>query len=291
MRRWLLLFVALAPLAARAQDAGAFDAGDDCTTVDCLPVACDGGLCATDNGSACGLVHPSGGGTGGGALTAIVFAALLWASRRRTASAVVGLLLAAPLARAQAPADGAAIDVRLPVEPVARRYVSLELNPLPLIAVSKASFNVAFAPAEHHAITFNPFYSWAETEPIALVDAAGNATVRLPHQTFHGFGAELGYRYYSGKGGLRGFFAGPSLIVGRFVAGAENGDQLPFWDIGFAADAGWQTLVADHLVVSVGAGVQVLLQDHAIPAQSFPARLYANAGVLPRLLFSLGWAL
>jgi hypothetical protein len=292
MRAAFLLGLLLTPLAARAQDAGAPDAGD-CASLDCLPVACDGGLCETDNGSACGLVAHGGGGGGGGAAAVLLAAALLMlaAARRKALPAAVAVLLASAAARAETPAAGEAVDVKLPVEAPARRYFSLELNPLPLITISKASLNVSFAPAEHHAITFSPFYSWAQTEPIALLDAQGNPTVRLPHQSFTGFGAELGYRYFLGRGGLRGFFAGPSLILGHFTAAAENGDQVPFWDVGFAADAGWQTLIADRLVVSLGAGVQVLLQDRSIPAQSFPARIYANGGVLPRLLLAVGWAL
>jgi hypothetical protein len=280
----------LTPFAAFAQDAGAADAG--CEGLDCLPVACDGGLCETNNGSACGLVHGGSSGGGGSAVMVLLGAALLLAAaRRRVAPAVAGLLLVSALARAQTPAAGEAVDVKLPVESPARRYFSIELNPLPLITLSKLSFNLSLAVTEHHTVTLSPFYSWAQTEPIAVLDAQGNPIERLPHQSFQGFGAELGYRYFFGRGGLRGFFAGPSLILGHFVAGAENGDQVPFWDVGFAADAGWQTLIADHLLVSLGAGVQVLLQDRTIPAQSFPARVYANSGVLPRLLLSVGWAL
>jgi hypothetical protein len=271
----------LLPLRALAQDCEV-DAGP------CVPLACDGGLCATQNGSSCGFVH--GGGVGGeGAVLPITAAALLlFAARRRFRLA--GLLLALAAVTAQAGDGSGAVDVKLSQNPPPRRVLSLEWNPLPLLATSRASFNVAFAPAEHHALTLSPFYSWAGTEPISLLDASGTPTQRLPRQSFNGLGAELGYRYFTGAGGLRGFFVGPSLIAAHFVATAENGAQTPFWDLGVALDAGWQLLVADRLVVSLGGGVQVLVQDRSIPPQSFPARLYANGGVLPRLLLSIGWA-
>jgi hypothetical protein len=280
--RALALTVLLLPAAAVAADGG-------CENVDCVPTACDGGLCATSNGSGCGLTSR---GDGGGSTAAPVFGAafllMLLAARRRAAFAALAVTLTPLGARAET--DPGAVDVRIAPAPVPRRWLSVEWNPLPLFTLSKASLNVAFAPAEHHALTLSPFYSWAQTEPVYLLDAQGNPTVRLPHQTFDGFGAELGYRYYSGAGGLRGFFAGPSLITAHFVAGAENGEQVPFWDFGIAVDAGWQMLIADHLLLSAGAGVQYLFQDRTIPPQSFPARLYANGGVLPRVLLSIGWA-
>jgi hypothetical protein len=279
--RALVAAALLVPLGALAQECDG-DAGP------CVPVACDGGLCATQNGSSCGFVHGGGGGGEGAVLPIAAAALLLLAARRRVRLA--GLALALIAATAQASDRSGAVDVNVSPQPAPRRILSIEWNPLPLLATSRASFNVAFAPAEHHALTLSPFYSWAGTEPISLLDASGTPTQRLPRQTFNGFGAELGYRYFTGAGGLRGFFVGPSLIAAHFVAGAEDGTQTPFWDLGVALDAGWQMLVADRLVVSLGGGVQVLVQDRSIPPQSFPARLYANGGVLPRLLLSIGWA-
>jgi hypothetical protein len=53
---------------------------------------------------------------------------------------------------------------------------------------------------------------------------------------------------------------------------------------------GYQALVADRVVVGAGVGAQYTLTDKSIPNQQFPANVYANAGLRPRLLFSVGWA-
>jgi hypothetical protein len=163
------------------------------------------------------------------------------------------------------------VDVAIhePVPP--RRFATIEWNPLSFLAMhtgvrpdpgrpqqgglGKLSANVVLAPFEHHAIVVSPFYVLTRTTPIRIFDDDGNPT-ELPIQTFRGYGTELGYRYYAGRGGLRGFFVGPSLIVGSFTATAENGDETPYIDYGLAVDFGYQALVADRVALSLGAGLQ-----------------------------------
>jgi hypothetical protein len=73
-------------------------------------------------------------------------------------------------------------------------------------------------------------------------------------------------------------------------ATAQDGTQTHFHNYGVAADVGYQMLVADRVVISLGAGVQYNWISRSIPNQQFPAKLYANGGVRPRVLLSLGWA-
>jgi hypothetical protein len=100
MRTWLrvlfrlavLSFALLCPRVASAQVADAGDGGapDDGGCVDyagmpCPPVACDGALCDTTNGSGCSVVA----GSGSSALPVIVISAVALAivrSRRRRAA-------------------------------------------------------------------------------------------------------------------------------------------------------------------------------------------------------------
>ena len=181
-------------------------------------------------------------------------------------------------------------DVVIHDTPQPHRLVAIEWNPLPLPTIRKASANVIITPADHHALVLSPFYVSTTTESIDVVDDSGRHT-RLPEQKFYGFGAELGYRYYGGSGGPRGLFVGPSLVLGSFTAKAQDGTKTPYLDLGIAADVGYQVLVADRVALSLGGGIQYVAPSKSIPAQQFPASVYANSRVSPRLLFAVGWAL
>jgi hypothetical protein len=188
-----------------------------------------------------------------------------------------------------ASAAPAAVDVAVRDTPPPRRLLAIEWNPLSLI-VGKLSANAVIVPVDHHALVLSPFYVSTTTNPIYVFDDEGNST-QLPSQTFSGFGGEIGYRYYSGLGGPRGFFAGPSLILAGMSAKAQNGSTTGYLDIGLAADVGYEFLVVDSVALSLGAGVQYATPTSSIPAQQFPADVYANGKVFPRALASIGWAL
>jgi hypothetical protein len=191
-------------------------------------------------------------------------------------------------ARAAFGAPPPPVDVVIP-ETAPRRIFAVEWNPLPLVTIGKLSANLVIVPVDHHALVLSPFYAWTTTAPIFVFDDNGNPS-QLPEQRFTGYGGELGYRYYSRQGGPRGLFVGPSFILGSFVATAANGTKTSFLDYGAAADIGYETLVADRVALSLGAGVQYTATSKSIPSQQFPAQLYANSLVRPRLLFALGWA-
>jgi hypothetical protein len=182
------------------------------------------------------------------------------------------------------------VDVVLHETPPPRRVVAIEWNPLALLVIGKVSANVVIVPTDHHALVLSPFYASTTTAPIWVYDPSGLSPTVLPQQTFSGFGGEIGYRYYAGEGGPRGFFVGPSLILASITAKAQNGSKTDFLDYGLAADAGWEALVTDRVAISLGGGLQYTATSKSIPSQQFPAAVYANNGVRPRVLFSLGWA-
>jgi hypothetical protein len=194
---------------------------------------------------------------------------------------------AAPATPAPPPGE-AAVDVVLRETPPPRRILSIEFNPLPLI-IGKISFNAVIVPVDHHALVLAPFYVSTNTWPIVVVpDNAPAAT--LPQQTFSGFGGEIGYRYYTGLGGPRGFFAGPSFIIGAMTAKAQNRTSESYQDLGLALDVGYELLVMDSVALALGAGAQYSAPDKTIPSQQFPADVYANGKLMPRALASIGWA-
>jgi hypothetical protein len=180
------------------------------------------------------------------------------------------------------------VDVVLPPEPVPQRVLAVEWNPLPLF-LSKLSADVIVTPGDHHAVVVSPFYAWPSTVPLNVTNPDGTVTVILP-QKFTGFGGEIGYRYYGGHGGPRGFFAGPSLILSSMTATAGNGSTTPFFGYGLAFDAGYGAVVADRIALTFGLGAQYTRTDKSIPPQQFPAAIFANAGVFPRLLVAAGYS-
>jgi hypothetical protein len=186
------------------------------------------------------------------------------------------------------PSMSTPVDVTLPDMPPARRWVAIELNPVSLI-IGKISANVIVVPVEHHALVLSPFFATTTTAPIYVYDAMG-APTQLPTQSFTGGGGELGYRYYFGRGGPRGLFLGPSFVLGDFSAKAQDGSTTSYMQLGGALDLGFQALVFDRLSLSLGAGLQYLASSTTIPPQQFPADVYANSGLRPRLLASIGVA-
>jgi hypothetical protein len=184
-----------------------------------------------------------------------------------------------------AAADPAApVDVVVQEAAPPRRVVAIEWNPIALV-IDRISANVEVVPVEHHALILSPFYF--NTRTASFVDNAGDT---LASQKFEGFGGEIGYRYYSGRGGPRGFFAGPSFILEDVTATASSGAKTTFTSYGIAADVGYAALVANDWVVSLGGGAQYDFTSQSIPSQQAPAAYYANSGVHPRILVALGYA-
>jgi hypothetical protein len=263
-------------------DAAAPPADDD-------PLACGGALCNTENGGLCsyserGLAGESGLSFGLGLVAIGAIAA--W--RRRAAAAT---LVAAPLAVASSAsaAETEAVNVVVNDPAPEHKDVTLAWNPLSLVTISKLSIDAVITPGEHHAFVVSPYYTWRATEPVVVTNAEGNG-VTLPKQHFNGVGAELGYRYYFGTGGPRGLFVGPSLIIGWMEAKAQDATKTHYANLGLAADVGYQMIVGECVALSLGGGLQGMWTTKDIPEQQWPVKVYANRGVSPRVLASVGWA-
>lgn len=175
------------------------------------------------------------------------------------------------------------------------RGASIEWNPLSLVTLGKLSFNVVLMPGDHHALILSPHYQWAETAPVYKFadpnsDPNSAPTSRVGTQHFKALGGEIGYRYYSGHGGMRGWFIGPSLILDMGWANPLDGPMKRYGDLGLAVDTGYQVIIADNITIGLGVGVQGMFTTQKLPDQQFPAHTIANREVDPRVLLSLGWA-
>lgn len=159
--------------------------------------------------------------------------------------------------------------------------LAIEYNPLGLFLGGRVSFNVEWAPIEHHVLQVSPHF--------VHTTANLSTTAGPERQTYSGFGTELGYRYYTGHRGMNGMFIGPSLIVGAYSASLPAGDQ-GFGNIGVAADVGYQEIFWDHLVVGGGAGIEFLYVTHDFGDLPAGPSTIASTGVKPRLLLQAGFA-
>jgi hypothetical protein len=209
--------------------------------------------------------------------------------------AVLTLLVASSRSEAaeEKPTDGGAVDVKIAQPAPPSRFIAVEWNPIALV-FQKLMFNVEIVPVEHHAVIVSPFLFHADTAPYLnqnATDASGNPQNLLtPRQSFEGGGADLGYRYYTGRGGPRGLFFDGVLVVAGVSSSAYDGGHKTFADLGLGADVGYQALVADDWSISLGAGLQYIIPTISIPDQQPPAWLYANNGLQPRLQLAFGRA-
>jgi uncharacterized protein (TIGR03382 family) len=276
-------------------------------------VACDGALCDTSNDSTCN----AGGGSVAWPIAGAMLLLALGTRRRRRwlaggvaiACVALGLDTAAsaevkPVTTAAAPAAPAGSDtagsddsvsVHVDTAPPPVHRFTLAWNPLPfIVGLGKISVDaVIMLKHDHHALVISPFLAITNTAPIFTVAPDGTPS-QLPQQNFTTFGAEIGYRHYWGVNGPRGLFIGPSLLLadvqekqGMF----GDGSKTSYGDLGLAFDIGYQAVFSNSFTLAVGAGVQGQLTTMSnVPRQQFPADVYANNGVWPRLLLSVGYA-
>ena len=179
-------------------------------------------------------------------------------------------------------------------EGVRFKSVLVQGNPL-AFAIGRYSMDLEYLPAPHHALHLTPLYYYA-----------------LPgtDDQLTGYGAEVGYRFYTGWHGPHGFFAGGSLIVAGFeyihgnptnVAG-DQADDTQYLQIGGAIDVGYQAIILGNFCVGVGLGAQytadtswqsfhVTTNDPHFEYQSHPFHdLVYGWGLRPRILLQVGAA-
>jgi hypothetical protein len=170
-------------------------------------------------------------------------------------------------------------------EGVAFKSVSLQGNPLGLV-IGRYSADLEYLPVPHHALHLTPVGYFA------LPGVSDELT---------GFGAELGYRWYSGLYGPHGFFLGASFIalsleyLHATLPGVpfETPDDTSFVQLGGAIDAGYQVVMLGNFAVGAGVGAQYTadtVQPHfEYQNNSWHSLLY-GWGLRPRVLLSLGAA-
>lgn len=162
-----------------------------------------------------------------------------------------------------------------------RKRFSVELNPLSL-SIGRFSVQGEYLPQPHHALTVNP--SFTHTSDLFL----GSIT---------GFGAEVGYRYYTSTKGPAGFYVGPSLIIGSYSVsnsawfdGASR--DTSFVSYGAAIDVGGQAVIGPGIVVGGGFGLQYTRTTSDVDTTLLgrSATAAASHSVMPRFLLSVGYA-
>jgi hypothetical protein len=167
-------------------------------------------------------------------------------------------------------------------KPGAYEPFALSVNPLGLIVGGRWSVQAEWAPVTHHVILVSPHIIHSSAD-IAVSPST------MDSQTFTGFGGELGYRYYTGHRGMNGVFIGPSLIGGVYNAALLSRDQA-FTDFGVAADVGFKGLIANHLALGGGVGIEYLHVSHDFGDLPTAQSTIASSGLKPRLLFEAGYA-
>jgi hypothetical protein len=180
------------------------------------------------------------------------------------------------------PADARADDLD---EGIPFKSVALQVNPLGVV-IGRYSADLEYLPATHHALHLTILGYFA------LPGASDELT---------GFGAEMGYRYYSGLYGPHGFFAGASFLAYslQYVHAAlpgvplESSDDTAFVQLGGALDVGYQLVFLGNLAVGAGVGVQVTEETprpHFDYAKQGVENFLYGPGVRPRALLSAGAA-
>jgi hypothetical protein len=178
-----------------------------------------------------------------------------------------GIVCGASLARAQATGEGDA-STKAP----SPRTWAIELNPLEL-ELARASINLELAPATHHALMLT-FDAQPSTADIGA-----------------GVWGELGYRFYAGDGGLQGLFVGPAIGGGMFTYFTDEvtGEQSAR-SVNAAFDCGYQFALRSGVTLGFGLGVQYQHVWHDHDVRNDPVNeVELVSGVLPRLLFSVGY--
>lgn len=162
---------------------------------------------------------------------------------------------------------------------------ALTLNPLSLI-LTRIGLNAEYLPVKHHALTFNPYF-----QSVSVEVGAGPAASKTSYTTF---GAELGYRFYTGSRGANGFFLGPAVFVQNTsqevtvsggAAGANASSSVLVY--GALLDVGGQHVFKNGFTIGGGAGVMYLVASGTTGASSDTVKL---EGVLPRFLFTVGYS-
>jgi hypothetical protein len=175
------------------------------------------------------------------------------------------------------------------------KHIAIEANPFGIL-IGHYSAQLELMPWRHSAFIINPHFDHVSSD-ISSSDGAGNSVSYS--ESFTGFGTELGYRFYTGKTGMTGFYFGPSVLLGTYTASADSGatgagsssSSISFQQIGGALDIGGQAVVGPGVVIGAGFGLQYTAVNQSFNDLPLTASILAGGGIRPRFLFSIGYAL
>jgi len=190
---------------------------------------------------------------------------------------------AAPEAPPPGPPPGAVlVPTGAPEEP---HPFNITFNPIGLF-VGRYSITGEYMPVLHHAISITPFYNHT---PVKITDGSGQ---EYDAGSLNGGGAELGYKFYTGRKGPNGFYVGPSFLFGSYSASQSGFQNDSFTSIGGAIDVGGQAVIGSGFVIGGGFGIQYTKTSHELNTDqlNFASALIAGGGTRPRVLFSVGYA-
>lgn len=174
------------------------------------------------------------------------------------------------------------------------KHIAIEANPFGIL-IGHYSAQLELMPWRHSAFIINPHFDHVSSD-ISSSDGAGNSVSYS--ESFTGFGTELGYRFYTGKTGMTGFYFGPSVLLGTYTASADSAlsttgqsSSISFQQIGGALDIGGQAVVGPGVVIGAGFGLQYTAVNQSFNDLPLTASILAGGGIRPRFLFSIGYAL
>jgi hypothetical protein len=194
----------------------------------------------------------------------------------RPHAVILVALLAAPASKARA--DDIDEGIRF-------KSVAVQGNPLGF-AIGRYSVDLEYLPESHHALHLTPFGMYG------LPGVSDQLT---------GFGAEMGYRWYSATHGPEGVFLGASFVAAELEYQHTSSAPPPldvsndtqFVELGGALDAGYQVIVLGNLALGAGVGAQYMV-DTIQPRFEFASHpwhdLLYGWGLRPRALLSVGAA-
>ena len=172
----------------------------------------------------------------------------------------------------------------------APKQFAITTNPLNLY-IGRYAINFEYQPVLHHGLIVTPHYDHVNAD-LSSWDANGNRITY--NDSFSGFGAELGYRFYSGYKGFNGFFASPSLLLatykssGALVPGVTSANQS-FTSVGWAWEVGGQGQIGGF-IIGGGGGLQYTHVSKDFADLPLAASVIAGGGWRPRILLNIGGA-
>lgn len=190
--------------------------------------------------------------------------------------------------------QGYAMATAEPAPEPAPKQFAITTNPLNLI-INRYGLNFEYQPTLHHGVIVSPHYDHVNADiSTTAYDLNSGTTQSVTYKdSFSGFGAEIGYRFYSGNRGFNGFFAGPSLLLATYTtSGTILGQSASssFSSIGWAWEVGGQAQLGGGFIIGGGGGMQYTKVSKNMEDLPFAAAVIAGGGWRPRVIFNLGYA-